>query len=169
MLRTSNIAAIAALSLLVSGTSLAESLPSGFKYERQEMPKVSGPYDIWSWRWITLPNGTIEYRHKSKSVDDVSEYVEYRTYYKPEGVTDKDYLAFFRVCDQVFPEFPYYVAVEELHEDSDLQVFVDRGFSDGISEIVGTIKRNPQGASPVYDYHEKFWDSFIPPCNPLIS
>jgi len=169
MKKLETIAAIAALGIMVGGGAVAENLPEGFKFEKQEMPKLSGTYSMFPIRWETLPDGSITYHHKSKSLGGVKNYVEGRQYFIKEEDAHKNYFAFFRVCKGIFPKFPYYVSVDEYGVDSDLQVFVDAPFADGISEIVGMIKKNPKGVAPSYDYYKKYWDSFIPPCPKFIS
>ena len=79
------------------------------------------------------------------------------------------YDAFFRICHKVEPKLPYYVTKVKTWSEDDMQVFVDNNLTDSITELTGIIKRNRRGEYLAFDYRSKYWDSFIPPCNLLIS
>jgi len=169
MLNLEKIIVFAAAVLVASPSYSDENLPEGFKEERIEMPKLSGPYTVFPVRWETLPDNSIRYVHESESMDSVTNYVEARHYNFKEGDSYQEYRAFFRICNKVKPKLPYYVIHDKFMSDDDLQVFVDNNITDGITELTGIIKRTPDGVSPAYDYYKKHWDSFIPPCKLLIS
>jgi len=159
--------AMVALALTVASPALAQKyLPPGFKEERQEMPNLSGEYKLFSIRWETLPDGSIAY-HMIEDSPNLSNYVEEKSYYVRDSDGWRRYSAFFRVCNKIYPENPYYLRVTEILTDKDLKVFVDMSM-DGISEFTGIIKKNPLGASPVYDYNGKNWYDFIPECEQLL-